>query len=164
MLHKFQKFVYFLSDYFEAIALCAGWGTMILISADVTMYKIFRYPLRGAFDLVSLLMVIQTAFVITAALLRGKHIAIEVFVISLPRSIQRVISAVASIFALGISVVIAWQSFLYARILQTAGELSPTANVPYFPFAYGIGISFVLVSLAFLCQFLESVFSKQLPN
>ena len=135
-----------------------GLVAMLLVTViDVIGAKFFRWPLPGAVEGTALLGLVVTAFAlpITQAL-RG-HIEIEVIVQMLPGRLQTVISGVVSLLGLVLFAVMTWQMFDFSRTIQIAGRVTPTQEIPLYPFTYAVTVCFFLFCPMLLVQFLKTL-------
>lgn len=130
---------------------------LVLITVDVTGAKVFRLPLPGVFDAVSLLELLIVAFAIPFThVLRG-HVRIEFFVNRLGKRAQVIVITIAALVALVLFVAMAWQMFVFSRTIQVAGVIAPTMQIPISPITYTVAISFCLMCLLLLGQLLRTV-------
>lgn len=132
---------------------------MVVTFFDVLGSKLFRLPIFGAFDIVMLAQIVATAFAAGSTLVAGRHIRVELFLHHLPRSLRMTIICVGHILSFGLFVVISWNLFRYGYSLQETGEISPTANIALFPFAYGIAIAVIPICIELFLSAMRVIFS-----
>jgi TRAP-type C4-dicarboxylate transport system permease small subunit len=161
VLDAWERFNRRLSGWFEWIALIGLLVMMVVTCIDVVGAKVFHSPLMGAIDIVQLAQTVAIAFAASMALILGRHIQVEFFIILLPRRVGAVVNSVILLIGLGLFMVILWRLFLFAHLLQTSGDYSATVYIPYYPFAYGIALACIPVCLVFLLEFLKSVTKKR---
>lgn len=118
--------------------------------------KIFLRPLRGATELVGFAQTVAIATAMAVGLFTGRHITIEFFVSRLPKRVQVTSNRLVSVLGFAFFVLLAWQSYLYGGSLKRAGEISSTAHIPLYPFAYVVAFSAAVASLFFLAELLRS--------
>jgi TRAP-type C4-dicarboxylate transport system permease small subunit len=157
LLENFEKFNRQLSSLFEWIGLAAMLLMMAITCIDVAGAKIFLWRLFGAIDIVMLSQIVAIAFAASMALILRRHIQVEFIVARLPRRAQTVISIFVLLLGLGLFIVIIWQLCVLGYSFQTSGEMSQTADIPYYPFAYGIALASLPVCLILLLDFLKSI-------
>jgi TRAP-type C4-dicarboxylate transport system permease small subunit len=146
-----------LSVWMERIGAVAIFGIVAFPCIDVVGGKLFQTPLPGSYELVVFCQLLGIPFVVAASLLKGKHIAVDIFVNMLPRRMQAVVNCFVAVMGLGLFTVICWQSFLYGTSLQEAGEVSGTIGIPFYPFAYALALSCIPVCLIFIVTLCESI-------
>jgi len=154
MLGKFEKFNYLLSGWFERIGVAGLLMMMFTTFFDVLGCKLFLLPILGALDMVMLAQTVAIAFAAPMVLILGRHIQVEFFVTRLPKHIQVVVDAFILLLQLTLFILIVWRLSTYGYSLQRSGEISPTASIPLYPFAYGIGLASIPVCLVLLQKFL----------
>jgi len=157
VLDKFEKFNRRLSSWFEWIGLAAMLLMIAITCIDVVGAKIFHWRLFGAIDIVMLSQIVAIAFAASMALILGRHIQVELFVARLPRRAQAVVDSIVFLLGLGLFGLIIWRLLALGYSFQTSGEMSQTADIPYYPFAYGIALASIPVCLVLLLNFLKSI-------
>lgn len=124
---------------------------------DVIGAKLFLWPVPGATELIGFSQIVAIASTIAMALLLGRHIRVEFILDRFPRRIRAGISSFSSFLSLVLFIFLLWQSLLYGRSLQEAGEIGSTSHLPYYPFAYFIAFCCFPVCLAFLMETIKSL-------
>lgn len=156
-MNRWEKLIASISRWFNWVG-GAGLVAMIsLIMADIVGIKFFNRPVPGAIEIVGFLGVVVTAFAIAyTQVLRG-HIQVEFFVTHLPKRGQAIIAAFVSLLGIVLFALLAWRSYDFARNLQSAGEVSMTQRIPYYPFVDAIALCCLPVCLVLLVGLLKSV-------
>jgi len=156
-LEKFEKFNRQLSSWFEWIGLAALLVMMLITCIDVIGSKLFLRPVLGAIDIVKLAQLVAISFAVASALILGRHVQVEFFVILLPKRVQAVIDSIIHLLGLSLFILIIWRLCVHGYSLQTGEEVSATALIPLYPFAYGIALASIPVCLVFLQRFLDAI-------
>ncbi|MGD8963318.1 MAG: TRAP transporter small permease [Desulfobacterales bacterium] len=156
-LEKLDKFNRRLSSGFELIGLSGLLVMMTITCLDVFGGKLFRTPVYGALDIVMLSQLVAISFATAYALIIGRHVSVEFFMVLLPERLQALIETVISFFGLTFFVLIIWRLLVYGHSLQIGGEVSATIRIPLYPFAYGIAVASIPVALIFLTQILKAI-------
>ena len=157
VLHKFEKFNLLVSSWFEWIGLAGLLVVMFITCIDVIGAKLFLKPVFGAIDIVMLSQLVAISFAVSIVLILGRHVRVEFFVVRLPSRAQAVIDSIVSLLGLALFILIIWRLCVYGHSLQTAKEVSATALIPLYPFAYGIALASIPVCLVFLLEFFKSL-------
>jgi TRAP-type C4-dicarboxylate transport system permease small subunit len=157
LLGKFEKFNRLLSSWFEWVGLAGLLVMMLITCIDVIGAKLFLRPVFGAIDIVMLSQLVAISFACAFALILGRHVRVEFLVARLPRRAQAVIDSIIFFLGLTLFILIIWRLCVYGYSLQTGGEVSATALIPLYPFAYGIALAGFPVCLVFLLEFLNSL-------
>jgi len=156
-LDKFDKFNRKISMGIEWVGLAALILMMLITTIDVISAKLFLRPVYGALDIMMLAQLVAISFAVAATLILGQHVKVEFFVVLLPERVQAIIDCMIYLLGLFLFVLIVWRLFLYGYDLQTGGEVSSTARIPFHPFAYGVAIACIPVCLVYFSFFIRSI-------
>jgi TRAP-type C4-dicarboxylate transport system permease small subunit len=156
-LEKFESFNRRVSAWFERVGVCGLLLMMAITCADVVGAKLFLQPVYGALDIVMFAQVVAISYATAYALILGRHVAVEFFVILLPTRLQAVVEFVISFLGLILFALIVWRLAAYGYSLQIGGEVSATLRMPLYPFAYGIALASIPVLLVFLVDMLKAI-------
>lgn len=156
-LDKFEKFNHKISMGIEWVGLAALILMMLITTIDVISAKLFLRPVYGALDIMMLAQLVAMSFAAAAALIAGRHVQVEFFTKLLPARVQAVIACIIHFLGCLLFVLIVWRLFLYGYDLQTGGEVSSTARIPFYPFAYGAAVACVPVCLIYLSHIIRSI-------
>jgi len=156
-LNEFDKFSRKVCMGIEWVGLAALLLMMLLTTIDVIGAKLFLVPVFGALDVMMIAQLVAMSFAIASALILGRHVQVEFFVMLLPKRIQTVVDCVVNFLGLVLFVLIVWRLGLYAYDLQIQGEVSSTARIPLYPYAYGASFACIPVCLIYGSRFVRSV-------
>jgi TRAP-type C4-dicarboxylate transport system permease small subunit len=156
-LEKFESFNRRVSAWFERVGVCGLLLMMAITCADVVGAKLFLQPVYGALDLVMFAQLVAISFATAFALILGRHVAVEFFVILLPARLQAIIDSVISFLGLTLFALIVWRLAVYGYSLQVGGEVSATLRMPLYPFAYSVALASIPVSLVLLVDMLKAI-------
>jgi TRAP-type C4-dicarboxylate transport system permease small subunit len=130
---------------------------MLITFIDVIGAKLFQRPVLGAIDIVMLAQLLAISFAAASTLLSGRHVQVEFFVMMLPKRVQVMVDFLIHIFCLVLFVLIVWRLTVYGYFLQTGGEISPTAQIPLYPFAYAIALASIPVCLIYVLKIMNDI-------
>lgn len=153
---RFRHLAERLAGYGEWVGVVAILIILTLTAVDVVGAKVFRSPLRGATELVGLAQVVAVGGAMAMGLFKGRHITIEFFVSRLPRFAQVLTRGLISLLGLGLFGVLAWKSFTYGHSLRTAGQITSTAAIPFYPFAYVLALFAALAVLYYMAELIAT--------
>jgi len=156
-MDKFDRFNRFVSTLFEWIGFAGLLVMMLITCADVVGAKLFLRPVPGSIDIVMLSQLVAISFAGASALLIGKHVQVDFFVLILPPRIRDIVECIMSFFALVLFLLVIWHLSVYGYSLLTGNQVSPTAYIPLYPFAYGIALTCIPICLVLLSSFLKSL-------
>jgi TRAP-type C4-dicarboxylate transport system permease small subunit len=157
LLGKFERFNRQVSSWFEWVGFAGLLVVMFITCIDVVGAKLFLKPLLGALDIVMLSQLVAISFAIPFSLILGRHVKVEFFVGNLPNRAQAAIDSIIFLLLLTLFILIIWRLCVYGYSLQRGGEVSATARIPLYPFAYGIAFASVPVCLVLLSEFFNSL-------
>ena len=123
---------------------------MSLVFCDVFSRWAFASPIRGAFEITEVLLVVLIFTGLPLASRWGEHISIDLLFVLLPKSAQHVVARFTQLGVFIVLLGVAWLLFGRAiRIFET-GLASPVLSIPYWPFvAYGV-LAFCVMALIHL--------------
>ena len=154
---KLDRGVAFLSKVLFWIAGAGLVAMLVLIVADVIGIKIFSKPVPGGIEIVSFMAVVAIAFAVAYTQVMRGHVAVDFIAEKFPRRLKLVIDVFNMFLSVCLFAVMAWYSFRYGEKLRTTGEVSMTQKIPYYPFVYGMAVSFVATLLVLIGQFVKSI-------
>lgn len=156
-LEKFDRFNRMFSRWFQWVGF-AGLLVMVFITcADVIGAKLFLTPVFGSIDIAMVSQLVAISFAAASALILGRHVQVEFFMVLLPERIQAVIDSIIHLLGLALFILIIWRLCVHGYIFQSGGEETSTARIPLHPFAYGIAFASVPVCLVFIQRFLDAI-------
>lgn len=151
---KYNRYLITCLEWIGSVGLLA---MMVITCIDVIGAKIFLLPVFGAIDIVQLCQLVAISFAASSALIFGRHVQVEFFTVMFPERAQAAISVVIDLLGLFLFAVIVWRLTLYGYYMQTGREVSGTARIPLYPFAYGIALGSLPVCLVLLSQLITSL-------
>jgi len=155
-MFSFRKNTLLLARRLDMIAAMAIVAMMSLTCADVIL-RMFRRPIPGSYEIVSLLGAIAVSFAVAHTLAERGHVAVSLIVQLFPKRLQGIIESIISIFGIILFGLIAWQSVLYGMDCQRSGEVSLTLELPFYPVIYGVALCAVVVCLVLLVDLANAV-------
>jgi len=157
VLGKLEKFNRRLSGWFEWIAVIGLLAMMSITCIDVVGAKAFSRSIPGSVDIVTLSQIVAIFFAVAFTQIMGRHVRVEFFVSRLPERAREAVNSIVSLILIGLFALIIWRSFVLGQSLQASGQVSNTARVPLYPFAYGMALASIPVCLVFFREFLGSL-------
>ncbi|MBO8140729.1 MAG: TRAP transporter small permease [Firmicutes bacterium] len=141
----------------EAVGVFSVLIVMVVTVVDVIGAKVFRQPLRGATDLVGLAQLVAIGAGLAMACFAGRHVALEFIVDRLPRRWRQAVQLVVGVLGLGLFGLLARESWRHGRSLALSGQLTSTAGLPYYPFAYALALFAFVTALYFTADIARSL-------
>lgn len=145
-----------LSDWGEWVGV-AGISVMVLLTCvDVVGAKLFLLPVPGCLEVVSLVQVATIVFAVAATQRLGGHISVEMFVDNFPPRIRAAVKMMTSLFGLILFVLLIYEGIGLGNEYLEAGEITATARIPFYPFAYAFSIALLPVAMMMLVDFVRA--------
>jgi len=157
MLEKFDRFNRKVSGWAEWIGFGALFLMVALTSVDVIGAKLFRTPVFGALDIMMLAQLIAISFAGAMALILGRHVQVEFFMILLPKRVQVLVDILINFLCLVFFIIIVWRLFVHGYDLQIGKEETMTAGIPLHPFTYASALAIIPFCLVFLQRVFSSI-------
>lgn len=142
--------------YFNVIASVAVITMMLLSTADVVL-RLFVKPIPGAYELVGFIGTIVVSFALGFTSLEKGHIAVELLYRKLPQRTQLAIETFTNTVSFLFFGLITYQAFIYALDMRKSGEVSPTLQLPIYPFIFGMSFGFGLLCLILIAESIKSM-------
>lgn len=129
---------------------------MVLIVTNIILRKLFNSPILGTYEIVGFLTALGVGFALAHCAFQNAHIAIDFIMERLPSRIQ----ALTAVLVNAASVVF-WTAtvfFLgeYAQAMKIKGLVSPSAEIPVYPFIYLVAVGLAGLCLVLFFKFLVS--------
>jgi TRAP-type C4-dicarboxylate transport system permease small subunit len=143
---KIEKYIEKLSD---SLFFVAGLSIILMVfmtTLDVVM-RFFRVPIKGVYDIVTILSAIGISFAIARTTLQKGHIAVNLVTRLLPQKIQNIIAVITNIISFTFLFFLARELWKYGAHLSIIGEVSLTIQIPFYYIIYSISVSIFLVCI-----------------
>jgi TRAP-type C4-dicarboxylate transport system permease small subunit len=140
-----------LGKWMQAISCTALTCLMLLTSVDVVL-RTFGHPIIGTYELVGLggAVVIGFAIPITSWI-RG-HIYVDILYQKCSKATQMGLNIATRLLSIMLFIMIGWNLFKLGYDLYTAGEVTLTRHIPFYPVAYGLAVCCFIQCLVLICD------------
>jgi TRAP-type C4-dicarboxylate transport system permease small subunit len=143
-----------LSKWMQAVSCVALTCLMLLTTIDV-IGRTFGHPIIGTYELVGLGGAVVLGFAIpVTSWIRG-HIAVDTFYRAFSKPVQNGFDVATRLISMVLFVLIGWNLFRLGYELQTAGEVTLTRHLPFYPVAYGLAICCFVQCVVLLCDIVK---------
>lgn len=153
---RIEKFVDGLAEKVNWVSAAAIAFIMFLTVADVFM-RLFGRPIPGTYELVGFVGAVIISFALPYTTVKKGHIAVDFIMIKMPWLVRVIVNALNAFIAMVLFGLISWQSVLYAVSLKYSGEVSPTLQMPVYPFIFGIAFGCAMLSVVLLIEFIRQL-------
>lgn len=130
---------------------------VIMTTIDVTGRYLFSKPLPATYELTQFMFSITVFFGMAYFGIIKRHIRINLLVDKFPTAAQNIIDTTTGLLSLGMCIVLSWQAFVQARVLQLDKLRSDIWHIPIFPFQFLIALALAIFAMVLLADFLESL-------
>jgi len=142
------------SSALAAVAAAALTFLMLLTIADVVL-RILGRPIVGTYELVALGGAIAIGLSLPLTSWVRGHIYVDSFASRLPRLPRAILNVATRLLVLALFLLLGWNLLKYALDLRSAGEVTPTLRVPFFPVTLGVGLSCLLECLVMVSDIVK---------
>ena len=138
-MEGFLKTINGISRFFNIIAGISLTFLMLLTITDVIL-RSFKSPVPGTYEVVAFAGAIVIGFSLPlTSWLRG-HIFVDFFILKFSQRVRNIFNIATRCLVIILFFLIGWNMLKYAMDLQKSGEVSLTLQMPFYPFAYGVGV------------------------
>lgn len=127
---------------------------MLLVTADVCGRYFFNNPITGASELASFLMIIIVFPALAWAALTGKHVKVDILVSRFSPRAQAILDSITLLAALGIYIIIIWQSVLES---MAVGKVTSMLRLPHAPFYWIMVVGWGVFCLSIIALVIKRV-------
>ena len=156
-LEKFDKFNRMISSWLQWVGFAGLLVIVFITCIDVVGSKLFRMPVFGSIDIAMLAQLVAISFAAAYALIIGRHVKVEFFMVLLPKRVQAVIDSIIHLLGLFLFILIVWRLCVHGYSYQMGNEETSTARIPLYPFAYGAALASIPVCLILIQRFLDAI-------
>lgn len=153
-----------LSRILDKIAGLCMVSVMVVVVANILLRVLFNRPILGTYEIVVFLTVLTIGLSLAHCAVQDGHIAVSFVMDRLPRRIQVAVDLIMNTAALFFWSLCAWQIGVYAQKMALSGVVSPTSQIPLYPFIYLVAFSILALSLVLLVRTMESVRNAFFPS
>jgi TRAP-type transport system small permease protein len=138
-----------------------GMSTVLLLTfftvSDSLLRNLFNRSILGTHELIEFTMAIFVFFSLAYTEIEKRHVSIDILYNRLPQGVQAIFHILAVFFSLTIFSLITWQTFLYGIEMWQNRTISPTLNIPLYPFVFVVAFGTGMLCAVLLVNFLKSL-------
>ena len=149
-----MKTIYFLSRIAGYLATGVLGLLMLLTVANVILRDFFDKPIMGTPELSEFMMVLVVFLALAWCAITRKHVKVELIVNRFSPRIQAILNGITLLLALGVFVVITWQSALESMAVYDTTSL---LRIPHTPFYWIMTFGLGLFCLSILVLIIENI-------
>lgn len=122
---------------------------MCLAVTDVVL-RMFDRPIMGAYEIVSFSLPVVISFGLPYTSWRRGHVHMEFLITKMPKRVRDYTNICSRLVGIALFGMLGYNLFIVGNDLRNTGEVSATMQFPFYPVAFGVGVSsfilcFVLV-------------------
>ncbi|MFZ5643090.1 MAG: TRAP transporter small permease [Bacillota bacterium] len=156
-MKELTGFVTGLSRILDRIAGLCMVCTMLLVITNIILRVLFNHPILGTYEYVGYLTAALIGLSLANCAVKKGHIAISFVVDRFSTKVQAFIDSFINIIALAFWGFSAWYIYKYANSLIINGVVSPTTQMPFYPFIYLVALGLLALCLVLLISAIESL-------
>ena len=156
---RFDTVVKWISTVMAIIASITLAIMMMITVIDVTGRFVFLKPLKGAFELTGLLLILAATWGMGYCQRLKGHIRISFLYERFPRRGQALADVLAYSICLSTSVMIVWRTFIRMKeyMFLQLGGVTETLSIPLYPFMLLLALGFGWLCVTFLVDLYKSI-------
>ena len=124
---------------------------MFLTVADIIL-RSFRRPIIGTFEIVAFSAAVVIGFSLPYTSWMRGHVNTDFLIVKFSQKTKDIFNIFTRCFGILLFFLMGWNLIMHGIDLKKAGEVSPTLAIPFYPIAYGLGISCFIQCLVLLCD------------
>lgn len=153
-MEKFLSSIFKLNKFMQVISGAALTFIVLLTTADVIM-RAFGRPIIGTYEIVAMCGGIVIGFITPiTAWLRG-HVYVDFLVKKFSNPVQNVVNVITRCVGIGMFVMVGLNVVKIGNNFRRAGEISSSLQLPLYPIAYAVALSFFVLAMALVCDILK---------
>ena len=125
-------------------------GAMMLLTCADVVGRLFKHPVYGSVEVVSLLGVFVVASTLPFTHLSKGHIGVELVFRYFPRRAKFWVDTITGLLSLAVYGLVAWRMFDYASEMKASGEVSMNLQLPEYLIIFAAAICFGIFFIAIL--------------
>lgn len=127
---------------------------MLLTVADVFL-RAFGTPIVGTYELVALSGAVVIGFAVPRTSWERGHIFVDVLIENRSRTTRNVFFIATRLVGITLYALLSWNLLKKGIVLQKAGEVSLTLQIPFYPAAYALSLCFFIQCFSLLADILR---------
>jgi TRAP-type C4-dicarboxylate transport system permease small subunit len=127
---------------------------MLLTVTDVIL-RATGHPLVGTFEVVALSLALVIGFTIPKVSFDRGHIRVDLVIEAVSKRTRNLLNTFTRLICIVLFALITYNLFNVAAELHSSGEVSPTIQLPAYPFAYGVAVCCGIECLVFVLDIIK---------
>ena len=145
------------SSIMDKLAGLCIFSVMLLIVANIILRTVFNQPILGTYELVGFLTAMGVALALAHCAFQDGHIAVSFIMEHFPQKIQSIVAVFVNAVSLMFLAAAGWSLGKFGQAMKIKGLVSPSAEIPVYPFIYLVAFGLLGLCLVLLFKFLVSI-------
>jgi TRAP-type C4-dicarboxylate transport system permease small subunit len=143
-----------LSKALDLIAGIAITFIMFLTVLDVIL-RSFRIPIVGTYELVAFSGAVVVGFAVPLTTFLKAHVLVDFFVMRFKAGVRKAIHLCTRLMGITLFSLLGWNLMKMGMDIYRTGEVSLTLQLPFYPIAFGLGLSCFVQCLVLVAQIFQ---------
>ena len=145
------------SSSLDTLAALCFFSVMLLIVVNIILRTVFSQPILGTYELVGFLTALGVSLALAHCAVQEGHIAVSLFMERFPPRIQSLTAIFVNAASLMLWTATAWSLGKFGYAMKLKGLVSPSAEIPVYPFIYLVAFGLLGLCLVLLFKFLVAI-------
>lgn len=132
-------------------------SVLLLIIANIILRTVFNQPILGTYELAGFLTAMGMALALAHCAFQDGHIAVSLIMERFPRKIQSLTAVFVNLASLILWSAGVWSLVKFGQAMKIRGLVSPSAEIPVYPFIYFVAFGLLGLCLVLLLNSLVSI-------
>ena len=155
-MKQFSGIVKRVSSILDNLAIICIFSVMLLIVTNIILRTVFNKPILGTYELVGFLTGIGVALGLAHCAFQDGHIAVSFILERFPRKLKSIVDVFVNAASLMLWAAAVWSLGKFGLTMKIKGLVSPSAEIPVYPFIYLVALGLLGLCLVLLFNSLVS--------
>jgi TRAP-type C4-dicarboxylate transport system permease small subunit len=143
-----------INEYMQVISGAALTFIVLLTTVDVIL-RAFGHPITGTYEVVAMCGGVVIGFVAPITAWRRGHVYVDFVVKKFSKKVQNVVNVITRCVGIGMFVLVGSNVVKIGNNFKRADEISNSLQLPLYPIAYAVALSFFVLALVLICDILK---------
>lgn len=145
-----------ISGILDKLAGICIFSVMLLIIANIILRTVFDHPILGTYELVGFFAALGVALALAHCAFQDGHIAVSLIMERFPQKIQSLAAVIVNAVTIVFLLATVWSFGKFGYVMRLKGLVSPSAEIPVYPFIYLVAFGMLGLCLVLFFKFLVS--------
>ncbi len=128
---------------------------MVLMVSNIILRALLNSPIKGIYDILTLMYVILISFSLAYCGLKGGHVYVDFLFTKMSSNAESVCKMIMKFISFIFFTVSSWYMLGYAQRVKLKGKATMTLGIQHYPFFYIITLGIFLLAIVMLFQSIE---------